>query len=145
MNQLAEIKVSYKTANTRKYKITTTSEAYDLALNSWEEETLELFEEFKVIYLNRANHVLGIYPLSKGSVSGTVVDVRLIFAIALKCNASGLILLHNHPSGNLTPSSADISITKKVKECSLLLEVNLIDHIIITRNGFYSFTAEEMF
>jgi DNA repair protein RadC len=70
------------------------------------------------------------------------VDVRLIFAVALKCNASGLILSHNHPSGKLVPSDADVTLTRKIKKCADLLDVNLIDHIIVTRAGYYSFTNE---
>jgi DNA repair protein RadC len=99
-------------------------------------------EEFKILLLNRANEVLGIYPLSKGGITGTVVDQRLIFAVALKCNATGIILCHNHPSGKLLPSEADITLTKSICKCADLLEINLLDHLIITKNGFYSFSNE---
>jgi DNA repair protein RadC len=82
--------------------------------------------------------------MSKGGITGTVVDVRLIFAVALKCNACGIIVSHNHPSGNAKPSDADISLTKKIKKCSDLLDITLIDHLIITKNIFYSFSNEGM-
>ena len=142
--KLAEIQVSYSTQNTQKEKINAVQMAYDMLLDSWDTGTLELQEEFKVILLNRANEALGIYSLSKGGISGTVVDVRLLFAVALKCNASGIIISHNHPSGNTKPSDADIALTKKIKRCSDFLDIPLIDHLIITKNAFYSFSNEGM-
>jgi DNA repair protein RadC len=141
-SEVAEIKVSYSTNNTSKIKVNSVRKAYELLLSSWDTNIIELQEEFKILLLNRANELLGIYPLSKGGISGTVVDVRLIFAVALKCNASGLILSHNHPSGKLVPSDADVTLTRKIKKCADLLDVNLIDHIIVTRAGYYSFTNE---
>jgi DNA repair protein RadC len=141
-SEVAEIRVSYSTNNTSKIKVNSVLKAYELLLSSWDSNIIELQEEFKILLLNRANEVLGIYPLSKGGISGTVVDVRLIFAVALKCNASGLILSHNHPSGKLVPSDADVTLTRKIKKCADLLDVNLIDHIIVTRAGYYSFTNE---
>ena len=142
MNEIAEINVSYSTLNIEMKKITSVAEAYDVLLNSWNQDAIELQEEFKVIYLNRANKVLGVYALSKGTISGTLVDVRLIFAVALKCNASGIILAHNHPSGNLKPSEADKSLTSKIKQCAEFMDINLIDHLIITKNNYYSFITE---
>lgn len=141
-SEVAEIKVSYSTANTPKIKITNAQKAFELILSSWDSDIIELQEEFKILLLNRVNEVLGIYPLSKGGRTGTVVDLRLIFAVVLKCNAIGIILCHNHPSGNLKPSDADISITNNIKKCADLLDINLIDHLIITKNGFFSFSSE---
>ena len=108
-SEVAEIRVSYSTNNTSKIKVNSVLKAYQLLLSSWDISIIELQEEFKILLLNRANEALGIYPLSRGGISGTVVDLRLIFAVALKCNASGLILSHNHPSGKLIPSDAEIS------------------------------------
>lgn len=142
LNEVAEIKVSCSTNNTSKIKITSVNKAFELLLSSWDMETIELQEEFKVLLLNRSNEVLGIYPLSKGGITGTVVDSRLIFAVALKCNATGIIICHNHPSGNLNPSGADIELTKKIKKCADFLDISLIDHIIVTKNSFYSFSNE---
>ncbi len=144
MNEVAEIKISYSTANTPKIKITSVDKAYQLLLNSWDLDTIELQEEFKVLLLNRANEVLGIYPLSKGGITGTVVDSRLIFAVALKCNATAIILAHNHPSGNLKPSNNDITITNSIKKCADFLEITLIDHIIMTKNCYFSFSNEKL-
>ncbi len=142
MDELNEIQVSYKFSSTCRNKITSSDKAFEIILNSWDKNTIELQEEFKVLLLNRANIVLGIYPLSKGGVVGTVVDVKLIFGVALKCNASGMILCHNHPSGNLKPSKQDIEITKKIKQCSELFEISLLDHLIISNFGYYSFSEE---
>lgn len=138
-NIIAEIQVSYNTNSRVKQKITSSASAYEILKANWKEGRLELQEEFKVLLLNRANDVLGIYNMSKGSVSGTVVDIRLLIAVALKCNASGILICHNHPSGNLNPSEADIEMTKKIKQASELFDIRMIDHIIITHLGYYSF------
>ncbi|WP_339889329.1 DNA repair protein RadC [uncultured Flavobacterium sp.] len=102
-------------------------------------------EEFWVLYLNNSNKVIHKSQLSKGGLTGTVVDVRLIFKTAFENNAISIILTHNHPSGKLLPSDADIQITKKIKEASRHLEINVLDHIIITENGYYSFNDEGIF
>lgn len=141
-NEIAEIKVSYNSVSTPEVKITSVQKAAEILLSTWDKDTIELQEEFKVIFLNRANLVLGIYPLSKGTTSGTLVDVKLIFGAALKSNASGIIITHNHPSGNLKPSDADIELTKKIKKCADFLDITLIDHIIVTKNGYFSFSNE---
>lgn len=88
--------------------------------------------------LNRANRVLSIAQISQGGISGTVTDVRIILQYALKANASAIVLCHNHPSGNLQPSDADISITSKLKEAAIIHEINLLDHLIITAGNYYS-------
>lgn len=140
--EVSEIKVSYSTTNTPKVKITSGDVAFELLLSLWDLDTIELQEEFKVLLLNRANEVLGIYPLSRGGITGTVVDSRLIFAVALKCNATGIIICHNHPSGTLKPSNTDITLTKSIKKCADFLDITLIDHLIITKHGFFSFLNE---
>ena len=142
--EVAEIQLSYKTKvkPSQRPKISSSKDAYSILLESWDEDKLEFVEQFKVILLSRANRVLGIYEVSTGGVSGTVADPKLVFAAALKSNASAIILSHNHPSGNLNPSSADIALTKKIAEGGRLLEVPVIDHIIVTNNGYYSFADE---
>lgn len=139
---VSEIKVAYITSDTPKVKIKSGDDAYNVLLASWNLDTIELQEEFKILLLNRANEVLGVYPLSKGGITGTVVDQRLIFAVALKCNASGIIMCHNHPSGKLLPSETDITLTKSIGKCAKLLGINILDHLIISKNGFYSFSSE---
>ncbi|MDM1397665.1 RadC family protein [Myroides odoratimimus] len=99
-------------------------------------------EEFWVLYLNNSNKVKFKSPLSKGGMTGTVVDVRLLFQIALEQKAVGIILTHNHPSGKVKPSDADIQITKKIKEAGRIMDIQLLDHLIITEYSYYSFADE---
>ena len=99
-------------------------------------------EEFWVIYLNRSNKVLLKERLSIGGISGTVADSKIIFKKAIDLLASSFIVAHNHPSGNLKPSQADIDLTKNLKAAGKLLEINLLDHLIITDSGYYSFADE---
>lgn len=102
-------------------------------------------EEFWVLLLNRANEVMRTEKISEGGVSGTVADPKLIFKTALDHLASSLILVHNHPSGNLKPSQADLQMTQKMKEAGKFLEIPVLDHVIFTDNGFYSFVDEGSF
>ena len=140
--EVAEIKVSYSTNQVDKIKLTNCAEVFEFILSKWNMDIIEFQEECKIILVNRANFVLGIYDLSKGGITGTVVDIRVILSVALKCNASGIIPVHNHPSGNLKPSEADRKITRKLKDACDLMEINLIDHLIISRYGYYSFTQD---
>lgn len=99
-------------------------------------------EEVKILLLNRSNKVLGIYSLAKGGITSCVVDIRIILSIALKTLATGIILVHNHPSGNLKPSQDDLNVTKKLKESCKLLEITLLDHLIMTKDNYFSFADE---
>lgn len=142
--QVAEIQLSYK-SNVKpslRPKITSSRDAHEVLKRVWNDSVIELCEQFKVIFTNRANKVLGIFEVSTGGIAGTVADPKLIFVAALKAGATGLILSHNHPSGNLTPSHADIELTKKIKEGGRLLEIQVLDHIIITSESYYSFADE---
>ena len=100
------------------------------------------YEEFWVILLNRSNKIIAKEKISQGGVSGTVTDIRLILKKAIEKLACSLILCHNHPSGNLKPSESDISITKKLSEAGKFMEINVLDHIIVTDQAFYSFADE---
>lgn len=102
-------------------------------------------EEFWVLFLNNSNKILFKTQLSKGGMTGTVVDVRIVFKIALEQNATAIILAHNHPSGKLQASDADIQITKKIKTAGQQLDIPVLDHIIITESGYYSFVDEGIF
>lgn len=99
-------------------------------------------EEFWVLFLNNSNKVILKSQLSKGGISGTIVDVRLVFKVALENGATGLILCHNHPSGGLIPSDADKQITRKIKQAGDSLDVKVLDHLIITETKYYSFADE---
>ncbi len=99
-------------------------------------------EEFWVLLLNRANRIISREKISSGGVSGTMVDAKLIFNRALAKKASSIMLFHNHPSGGLTPSQADISLTRKLKEAGKFLDTQVLDHLIISERGYYSFADE---
>ena len=137
---IQEIELKYTaTKRTTQNRIITAKQSYDTFMKLWNQDTIELYEEFKILYLNRSNHIIGVNNHSKGGISGTVADVRLIIGMALKCAASGIILAHNHPSGNLKPSKNDEEMTRRIKSCCELFEIVLLDHFIITLNGYYSF------
>ncbi len=142
--QVAEIELIYKSKvkASDRLKVTTSSDAYHLLKQNWDENKIEFVEQFKVLFLNRANKVLAIYELSTGGVSGTVADPKLVFAAALKVNACNIILCHNHPSGNVKPSTADEQLTRKIKEAGKYLDLPVIDHLIITNESYYSFADE---
>lgn len=96
-------------------------------------------EEFWILFLNRSNKVINQMKLSQGGVSGTVTDVRLVMKKAIEYLASGIIVCHNHPSGNLNPSESDSKITQKIKEAGNLMDIQLLDHLIISDKDYYSF------
>ena len=98
-----------------------------------------LHEEFWILFLNRSNKVINRMKLSQGGISGTVTDVRLVMKKAIECLASGIIVCHNHPSGNLSPSESDTKITQKIKEAGNLMDIQLLDHLIISDKDYYSF------
>jgi len=104
-----------------------------------------IHEEFWVLYLNNSNKVIYKAQLSKGGITGTIVDIRLLFKTALEHNATSVILTHNHPSGKLQASDADLAITKKLKFAGEQLDVKVLDHLIITENGYLSFQDEGIF
>jgi DNA repair protein RadC len=142
-HKIAEIKIAYRPNKMRLDKaIVSSSIAYEILLNNWNRDTIELYEEFKVLLLNNSNEVLGIYKASQGGITGTLVDLRLLFATILKSGATAIITAHNHPSGKLKPSEPDIRIFKKIKEICSFHEINYLDNLIITTSGNYSFTDE---
>ncbi len=101
-------------------------------------------EEFWILYLNNSNKIIKSSQLSKGGITGTIVDVRLAFKEALQLGAVGIILAHNHPSGTLKPSQADIQLTKKLKSAGESLDIKVLDHLIITEKAYFSFADENM-
>jgi len=140
--KLAEIKVSYSTVIEDKIKITSSDQIYSIALEHWDINTIEFQEEAKMILLNRNNSVLGIYDLSKGGLANTTLDIKIVLSVALKSHSSSIVLLHNHPSGNLNPSESDIKITKRINLACQLLDLKLLDHLIITKSEYFSFARE---
>ena len=144
--EVAEIYLTYKSnvKPSHRPKVNASRDAYKIFLESWDDAKIELVEQFKVLLLNRANKAIGLFEASSGSVTGTVADPKLIFASAIKANACGLIIAHNHPSGNLKPSEADINLTRKIREGGKLLEIPLLDHLIVTTESYFSFSDEGM-
>ena len=142
--QIAEIELIYRNKVKAKERpvIRTSQEAYEILMANWNSDTIELFEEFKVILLNRANRVLGIVNISRGGIHETAVDQRLIFASALKAVATSIILVHNHPSGALKPSNGDTHITQTLRQGGDILNIAVRDHLIISSCGYYSFVDE---
>lgn len=122
-------------------QLTGAKDAVDIFRNIWT-PTLDHHESFYVLVLNRANKIMGYYKASEGGYAGTVADPKMIFSMALKSHASSLVLAHNHPSGNLQPSAPDIQLTKNLVECGKFLEISILDHIILTSEGYYSFAEE---
>ena len=144
MYEVAEIQLTYK-SNVKpslRPKVNGSKDAYELLKENWDASRIEFIEQFKAVLLNRANKVLGILEVSTGGVSGTVADPKVIFAAAIKANASSFLVAHNHPSGNLSPSQADIDLTRKLRDGGKLLEIQLLDHLIVTVEGYYSFADE---
>ena len=139
---IAEVKLVYRTKvkASERLQIKCSKDAFDIFMGSWDLDSIEHIEEFKLMLLTRSNKVLGIASISKGGINGTVTDVRIILQYAIKSNASGIIICHNHPSGNLQPSESDQAITRKMKDSGLLMDVQLLDHLIITsEDNYYSF------
>ncbi len=141
MRVLKEISVSYTRKSGRLTKISSSEQAFKVAKKVYKIDqcVMQLNEYFYLLLLNNNNQVLGYYKVSQGGITGTVADIRLIFATALKVAACGIIDIHNHPSGNLKPSQSDIKLTSKIKDAGKLLDIRVLDHLIITNQGYYSF------
>jgi DNA repair protein RadC len=138
-----EIKITYK--RTRKEflgKVTHSKDVADFIRRTFRAGTLELQESFITLYLNTAHEILGYYNHSVGGINTTIADRRLILATALASASIGIVVAHNHPSGNLKPSQSDLELTKRLKEGAETLDIKLMDHLIITKNGYYSFADE---
>ena len=147
LNTVTEINVSYhpKVKPSERPIIRKTEDAMVQLLLMFNRDLLAMQEEFIVMYLNQANRVLGIYRASRGGITGTVADVRIILSVGLKVVATSIILAHNHPSGNLQPSRADQDLTNKIKQAASFMEIKVMDHIIINPSEeYYSFADEGM-
>jgi DNA repair protein RadC len=143
-NLLAEVEVKYLT-NVKvadRIKITQSKTIHEIFRILWDENTIEHVESCYVLLLNRSNHVLGWKRVSEGGVKGTVVDPKVVFQLAIKTNSSAIVIAHNHPSGNLHFSEIDKSMTKKLKESGKLLEIDVLDHLILTSEGYLSMADE---
>lgn len=137
--QISEIQIVYKRPVLTR-TITTSQEAYNAfrQIASWNPNELDYIESFYALYLNRANQVLASRKISQGGFSQTVVDPKTVFIPALQVPASAIILAHNHPSGKLKPSQADLSLTRKLVDGAKLLDFQILDHLIITSESYLS-------
>jgi len=142
-HKVNEIKISYteKISTSIVDNITNSFEVAQLLFDDWDSDTIALQESFKVVLLNNSNKVKGIYQISQGGITGTLVDLRILFAVVLKSLSVGIILCHNHPSGKLIPSGVDKQLTEKIKKAADFLDIKVLDHLILAPNGeYYSFT-----
>lgn len=139
----SEVKITYhpKVKASERVKIYSSADVYYKLLieNFYDKDTIEHKESFKVVLLNQANKVLGVTSISEGGISETTVDVRIILQAAILSNASGIILSYNHPSGNLLPSQDDKTLTQRIRELATIMKINLLDHLIVRDETYYSF------
>ncbi len=140
---IAQVEISYKFGRvfSECEKISSSNCAYKLGLEVCK-DYIEHHESFNIILLNQANKILGVSQISVGGIAGTFVDVRIVYQNLLKANAVSFIAFHNHPSGNINPSEADKTLTKKLKTAGETLDIKLLDHIIVTTNAYFSFADE---
>lgn len=136
---LPEIRLSYHFGTAVKIKISSATSAYSFVKTLYTATDVGYIEYAYALFVNRANVTIGWQKLSQGGTCGTIVDPKVLFVAALKCGAAGIILSHNHPSGNLKPSTEDLRLTKNLKEIGHLLQITVLDHLILTTEGFYSF------
>lgn len=137
------IRLVKEKSDIKRAKITSSTNAAEYARNFYHED-LELYESFFMVMLNNANNTIGYVKISQGGITGTVVDIRILAKYALESLAVGIIMVHNHPSGTLKPSQADIQLTEKVKKGLGLLDIKVLDHIILTEQSYFSFADENM-
>ena len=143
MEYCSKLKLTTKkiTSELEKVKVTQSSEVYDFIKKFWHDDLL-IYESFFILILNQANETIAYAKISQGGVAGTVVDVKIIAKYALDCLSPAIILAHNHPSGNPTPSRADIQITKKIKDGLKLLDIAVLDHLVLFNDSFTSMADE---
>ncbi|WP_378182075.1 RadC family protein [Aquimarina sp. SS2-1] len=139
---IPEINITFSRKRRVEGKIGSPKDVVTTVSKFYKKNTIEIREQFFVLYLDNSNKVLGYHRHSVGGIKGSVVDLRILFSVALKSLATSIIIAHNHPSGALKPSNSDIVITNKIKKAGELLDIELLDHIILTKNGFYSFAEE---
>jgi len=140
-DEVPEVKLRLNRSSRKSFlgKISSSKDVADFIRKIYKRGEIELQEQFLVLYLNRANNIIGYYRHTTGAISGTMVDVRIILAAALKSACTSIIVAHNHPSRNLSPSEEDVKLTRKIKESAKMMDITLLDHLIVTKDGYYSF------
>lgn len=144
-DKVNEIRVSYigGVKSNLWEKVSGSEDCARLFFENWDKNTIELHETFKIMLLNNNNKVKGIYEVSHGGITGTLVDLRIVFAVILKSLSVAIVLAHNHPSGVIKPSRADKDLTAKIKRAASFFDITVLDHLIMVPNGsFYSFADE---
>lgn len=139
-----EVEVSYKSRYppSERPRISSSTDAYHILKQIWNDETIDYNEDFWMLLINRSGWVLGAYQVSKGGLNGTIADIRVIFAVAIKGNATSIIISHNHPSGSAAPSQNDQELTKRISKAGDILDIKVLDHVILCRDHYYSFADE---
>ena len=135
------VRIVYSKKHGDRKQITSSNDAYQILKSIWSKQ-IDTREEMIILLLDRSNSVLGYHVLSMGGITGTVADIRLLYSVALNSLATSVIMSHNHPSGNLNPSKQDQDLTKKVQDAGKLMDIQLLDHVIITNSSYYSFADE---
>jgi DNA repair protein RadC len=120
-------------------KVCSSSKAANLFRQFMDPDQLQYREMFYALFLNRNNEIVGLFKVSEGGISSTVVDPKVLLSQALLIGASGIIVCHNHPSGNIQPSQSDFNLTEKLKNAASYLDMSILDHVILTENNYYSF------
>lgn len=141
--QVCELQMTYSNPipKEKRVKVHRSQDAYEYLKNCWS-PNINLLEEFVVLFLNRSSEIVGHYLVGKGGMNACIVDPRIVFSAALTAMANGIILSHNHPSGQIKPSDNDIRLTRKLKEGAMILDISLLDHIILGDNTYFSFADE---
>lgn len=138
-NIIPELKVSYSRGKQFLGKVNSASDVADFIRTTYAKDQIELQEAVVILYLNTANEIIGYYKHSVGVINATLVDVRIVFSVALRCLATSMIVSHNHPSGSLKPSKMDIELTEDLAKAASTLQIQLLDHVIVTKYDYYSF------
>ena len=146
-SKVTEVELVYrnKLPKEKRPQIFSSWDAYEVFDRAWDKGKIELQEQFKIMLLDRTNTCLGVSNISTGGVSECLVDGKILFATALKARANAIILAHNHPSGGKNFSDADINLTKKFCEAAKLLDISILDHIVMTADGYASMSDERKF
>jgi DNA repair protein RadC len=143
---LSEIELRYNPSvpAIKKPRIKCSGDAHIQFLQLLDRTQFNIKEEAAVLFLNRSKRVIGGYKLSSGGITGTVVDIRIVLGMALKCLASGFIIAHTHPSGELTPSKQDLDITIRLMDAGKLMDIQLVDHLVITKDSYLSMAEDDL-
>ena len=134
-----QIRVQYNKSKLYLGKVTTAKEVADFIRKTYGKGQIELQEAYVILYLNAANEIIGYYKHTIGGITQSILDPRIVFSVAVTSLSTSIIISHNHPSGKVTPSPEDEQLTKQIQQAGMLLKIRLLDHVIVTKNDYYSF------